>query len=270
MILISIVHYNNSKEISQFLRHLDVLPGAVNVEVVITDNSGNLSISTDVDNLKNVFVQPYSINLGYINGAYSGFDFWRQSNISKFDSLKYAIICNSDVVIEDFFISKLIEKNYSENIACVAPNVILENGVRQNPNIIARISRSRLNFLLLIHRISFVGAVYILLSRLKNWLKLGGSRYTPRGQYIYAPHGSFMIFTRVYLAHLFDLKFNSFMQDEELHVAEEIFSRNMKVFFDDELLLTHHHHSTTKYISLIKTSKWHYQSLKSIKRRYFI
>ena len=98
-ILISIVCYDNEKEVVKFIEQLEQQQCKENIAVVLTINQ-----SRDVDSLKSklenksikVYIENPGGNLGYLHGCLYGLKKIR--NIIEFE---WCIICNTDLIFQD-------------------------------------------------------------------------------------------------------------------------------------------------------------------------
>ena len=62
---------------------------------------------------------------------------------------------------------------------------------------------------------------------------------------IYAPHGSFIIFTKFYFLNGGNLKYPCFLFNEEVFVAETVLKLNLKVIYDNQLIVYDNEHVST-------------------------
>lgn len=259
MIVFLVVHYKNTEEVHLFC---DSLKAFEDVTVVITDNSGGLSEHKFPENA--VVFSPNS-NLGYLNGCAYGYHQWLQQN---HEPPEFVCVCNTDIRLVKWYerLTRLI--NADNDIGCFAPKVLLANGVNQNPNILKRPSSRRINFLCNIHKISLFGAFYIWLSGLKTRLRKQSRTY-PETQ-IYGSHGSCMFFTKSFFERDCQLQYGGFIHDEELHLAEQLRSHDLKTIYDPQIEVFHDQHSALKLVNLQQQSKFHRDSLNWIRSKYFL
>ena len=86
---------------------------------------------------------------------------------------------------------------------------------------------------------------------------------------IYAGHGSFMLFTKEFIAQYDDLQFPTFLYGEEIFFAELIRAANLKVLYAPTLLINNTGNVSTGRVSLKQRSQWSIESLLAIYNTYF-
>ena len=257
------VNYNSTKEL---LGYLDSIEKAYtdkshHVTVIVTDNSQNQS------NIKSSYSFSFSYifsgkNLGYLGGITYGI---KKSglNLAEFD---YIIISNVDIKIEETFFSKLFQMKIAEDIGCIAPSIISsKEKCDRNPEIIQRTSRNKLNILRIMYKHPLIYLMYR--NTLYRWRRSKVQKY-PRG-YIYAPHGSFMIFTNRFAKFLQLMRYPVFLFGEEIYFAENLRTMNLRVLYEPQLIIDDYDHVSTNKLKKQIYYELHYKAIDMLIREYF-
>ena len=88
-------------------------------------------------------------------------------------------------------------------------------------------------------------------------------------EYIYAPHGSAMLFRASFFELGGDLTFRSFLYGEEQHVAEQVRRVGLKVVWLPGLNVKHFAGTTTSLIPPGSRLRWEFESNLSNYKRYY-
>lgn len=272
-VLISIVCYENEKEVCEFIKQLETQSVSKRIAVSITINKTKsiecIKKCIDESSIKCfMFLAPQ--NLGYLNGCLYGIRALQDRVVYK-----WVVICNTDIVIcqKDFF-EGLYNSVIDDNVWGIAPSIQLPNGEFQNPYIVKR--PSEISFLW--HKIIFSNlilfSVYFFASDIKKIVKkrirkVFNKPETLVSKNIYAPHGSFMIFRKP----LFDIICSEnngiFLYCEEEYLATVIFENKKTVYFDASMKVIHNEHQTLGRIDYRKKQKWYIQSMDFINSRVY-
>ena len=140
-----------------------------------------------------------------------------KENKIKTSSFDYFIISNVDLVLAKNFFTELFIKVNIKNTGWIAPKIYsLSEKKDRNPKIIARPSKSKISFLCLMYKIPILYYFY----RLILYSSTRKIKLSKNINYIYAGHGSFMIFTNYFSTNINYINFNSFLFGEEIFIAE--------------------------------------------------
>ena len=208
-ILIFLVEYRNQDDIINLIAKNDNL----NIHWVVACNYSKKPFLNQ-DNIEFIINKT---NDGYINPFIN----YLKNNNKNFD---YKILSNSDIIIDELFFKKLIDFNVENNIGLIAPNIRLINGANQNPNVLFRPSKFKMLILRTMYSNNFFHLILLFRKKIKDNIKTHFSK-----KYMYSAHGSFLIFTKNVNFRLWS-NFNSFLQDEEYYIAEELILQNKKNF----------------------------------------
>ncbi|MGY1834621.1 glycosyltransferase family 2 protein [Blastococcus sp. SYSU DS0510] len=206
--------------------------------LVVVDNSESehqasaLRAICSSDSRTEVLVAPS--NLGYIHAAE-----WARSVLP--DDATWTAVCNTDLSLSESFVSRL--SALRSDAAVLAPDIVaMPSARRQNPYMKKRptVSRMASRRLVLSFRWSARLASKLAASRKKQTVAppLG-----PRD--IYAPHGSFMLFNRVFFEHGGSLRHGTFLFGEEITIAERVRRLGLRVVYEPTLEVCHLEHQAT-------------------------
>lgn len=259
-LLIICIYYNNKEEIENYLENLKNLTKFYKVEVVIVNNSKEKKISIDDKEVKVKVYSPEK-NLGYLNGLFYGVEEYKKNN----DLPNWIIFSNTDIELKKF---RFNGKKYCKDIYCVAPDIYsTSTNLHQNPLYIKRINLKKINRIININKNIVLSLIYKNLFRIKGYFQRKKNR-TQSGK-IYAAHGAFFILRKEFFV-IKRKKFTGFLYGEEIYIAEEIRRNKKEIYFDKELEILHKEHSTTSLIGVKNKNKFLIDSLKEIKKEYFI
>jgi len=249
------VHYGNPQPTVELLRCLSRMECRSDLHVLVVGNKSADASCTGLQEatsgLGDFELYELTANAGYFGAAKAGLDRFLECQGAIPD---WVIVCNHDVLIEDrdFFL-RLFGQD-SSAVGVIAPRIqSLPSRVDQNPFMRRRPGRLRQARLKLCSSSYGVAAIWDWLSRknlaLKSYRKSHsrkpvGSQCAGREQ-IYAPHGSFFIFSRRYFQAGGFLDQNLFLYGEEIFVAETCRSLGLPVIYEPSLCVFHNEHTST-------------------------
>ena len=199
---------------------------------------------------ENIWVLECALNLGYFGSAKRGLQWYQEAQNGL---PEWIIVCNNDVRVEqtDFF-ERLIQLN-SSGVGVVAPAVIsTETGLNQNPFMVRRPGRWRIGELRFWLRSYYLARFHEKLSEWKKaamvlqqkLLRSSLDTVTLKPMVIYAPHGSFLIFNKLFFERGGSLDDKAFLFHEEISLAEMCRRIGLPVVYHPELEILHDEHST--------------------------
>jgi GT2 family glycosyltransferase len=233
-IAIVCVNYNSYESLFCYLDSLDwaanLSKGVAEVQVYVADNSTK---KKDVDKTKyknlGIHIDGYN-NLGYLGGA---FEMINSMSSNERDGYDYIAISNVDITINKDFFLRLAELNHSDGLAWVAPSIFFE---RLNKVGSAewdeRPSAKKMKFYDVLYGYPALYYLYWLASRFKM---RAGKNERRDERYIYSGYGSFMLFTKGFIAKQDKWFYESFLFGEEIFFAEMARTYNMKVLYAPQL-----------------------------------
>jgi GT2 family glycosyltransferase len=190
--------------------------------------------------------------LGYFGGAQHGWSVWLQRGNKHPD---WVVVSNVDVSIDDHeFFNRLASAVYPDHVGVVGPSICSQ--ARQgdwNPKIRSRPSARRMHGYKKLYNNHIIFNGYEALSRVKfrlqrfvRWLRKERRPAAAAGvEIIYAPHGAFMLFSRLYVERGGDFRHPAFLFCEEIFVAETARALELKVVYDPSLRITSVDHVST-------------------------
>ena len=248
-ILFITVNYRNTKITENFIQSFENLDLKENASIVIVDNDSTIESKEFLKNISkksklDIRLVFCSNNLYYWGGANYVL---KKLNLDIDNFPDWLIICNNDIIFNKIdFIVKL-QNIKSNNYAVLAPSIISTKSKKnQNPHILNPISTlGRLYY-----SIFFINSVtglfiYKLRTMLNNIFNIYSNKKIIKPMEIYAPHGSFMIFSKIFFNNGGWIDSNFEMFAEELTTAEIVKRLKMKIFFNPDLEVMHDEHSIT-------------------------
>jgi hypothetical protein len=257
-----LVCYYNENEIYEFVDKLfeqKVTPEKI---VIVNNGTNNEEILFQIKKKYNLKIEIQNIgkNLGY----WGAFQYALKHTHVKYD---YYILSNSDIdfLSNDFYL-KLCNSNFSSknNIGVIAPTIYTQNLKNNlNPYLVSKISLQNIKKLKYVYSNEYLALFYNLLHFVKNNIKISKKTkddITDNKNRIYAPHGSFMIFTNSFISknnYLYD----AFLFGEELYVGEACRKLKLDVIFYPDIEIIHIEHTTTGLFQRGMLLKYKHESL---------
>lgn len=266
-----IILYGNENEVLNHLKDLQKQTIAQNIQVVIVINKINneeqyKKFLQDID-LLYIKIKIYNPNknLGYLNGCIYGYEMYSEEEKEKFE---WYIISNTDIEFENNqFYERLINKNYENNIWCIAPSVYNSKNLSyDNPEYKERVSLNKINLLIFIYSYPFLAKVHESLCKIKG-NKIRNKK--EESQYIYSAKGCFFILKQEIIKILSERKYGVLMYSEESYIAELIKEKEKKIYYESSIEVIHNESMVTDKLGIIKKSKYISESLKLIKRNFY-
>ena len=238
-ILFLLVNYFNEKEVCTFINNQLQLNEHKFIDVVIIDNrSKEPDLLNDIKNkFSNITLLNSGNNLGYFGAANFGLTHYLSQ---QKEYPKAIIICNTDIKLQAGFFSVLQNKLATQNFDLLGPSIystFLKH--HQNPYILNRISKNKLQFLHFISSTYISYTLFTIYHLLKT--KLTGNKNTSASESSnpYAIHGSFMIFNKTFFEKGGTINYPSILFGEEIFIAEQTLQLNLKILYEPALQLEH-------------------------------
>ena len=131
------------------------------------------------------------------------------------------------------------------------------------------VTGKKIQFLLHIYNYYPLYIIYQLGTYLKRLIKKSPSNNSQEPKYVYAVHGSFLIFTKYFFEKGNTLTFPAFMYSEELFIAEQCLNTQSKIYYNANLKVFHSEHSTSGFFKNKQHLAWLKQSLSYIFHTYY-
>lgn len=265
-ILILCVNYNSEFDTIGFFRDVEKQSISNQIQFVAVCNGSKSMLLEGIEEACSPRFSVYYCkeNNGYFNAAHEAYMYIRDGK----KSYKHVVVSNADVKLGDqYFFENYLRLNGSGCI--VAPSITTLDGRRQNPFLRKRPSKIKLLFLKWIFRFWVAFGIYSYLSALRQLSVSGRIDGDYRNAFIYAPHGSFIIFKEKYFSMGGTLEHDSFLYGEELHVGEQVRKLEERIEYLPELSVLHKEHAVTSSLGLKKKSSLLYLATIKILKRYY-
>jgi hypothetical protein len=263
-ILICATNHNTNEKTFQYLESIEssIKPDNFLLRVLIADNSSYKNKPLDLDKFNFEVLIVKTENLGYINSI----EFALNKTKTLRNKYDYFIISNVDLKLERNFFKILNNLKVDENIGWIAPQIFSEKELTdRNPKINLRLTKSSIMFLYFLYSIPFLFKIYskfLYPIRRKN-------KINSNAKFIYAGHGSFMIFTKKFNEKISSIKYFNFLFNEEIFFAELCREANLKVIHNKRLVINDFDHASTSKINFLKLMRLNKISIKNIIDRYY-
>jgi len=248
--LIITVNFRHAECTMQLLQSASRLEGFLNCYLVIVDNNskdGSVErMQTAISNFTNVELMASAENRGYFGGAKWALNRYLISH----EVPEWIIVCNNDVVFDSPAFLRTLFARDSRQVGVLAPAVISRiTGLDSNPMILQRPGKGRqlrYRFLVSNYYVAWLAQWLAPLVRIGRRRSSGRRSNSATGPIeVYAPHGSFLIFSRRYFESGGVIDDGSFLYAEEIGVAETCRNLSLPVIHDPQLQVTHNDNQTT-------------------------
>lgn len=249
-VLVITVNFRHAECTTQLLNSASRLDGFSKCHLVIVDNnSGDGSaerIREAVAELRNVELMTSPSNRGYFGAAKWALD----QHLAHHSAPDWVIACNNDIVFDSpAFLNRLLAHD-PQTVGVLAPAIMSRlTGLDSNPMILrrpGRIRKLRYRFLVSTYYVAWLTqwlAPFVRKGR-RRW-HVGRSDRRDCLARIYAPHGSFLIFSRRYFEEGGFIDDGCFLYGEEISVAETCWRLGLPVIHDPGLKVSHNDSQTT-------------------------
>lgn len=274
------VNYETDALALRFVRDATAASHGTSTQIVLVDNSERhagrqLFDLIHADNPDVLCVRPPQ-NLGYFGGASFGFNAF----LSTEQEYDWVIVSNVDVEFHSpEFFAQLGRMGHIKDVAVVAPSILSKLSHHdQNPFMLERPSRTRMEFYRLIYRSYYLLNTYVLLSAIYRQARHtvqqtfrgsmqsitksrmgaqapGPSALENQGMPIYAPHGACVVFSKRFFSDGGSLDLPVFLFGEEICIAETVRRLGLRVLYNPKLELTHHEHQSPEWRGILMSRK---------------
>ena len=201
-------------------------------------------------------------NIGYLNALLFSIS---QIDLSDY---KYVVLSNTDISFNTpLFFDDLFKKEYPNNIGCIAPSVTTEKGdYYSNPHYVERIPKEKLDRLCSVFSNRVLMFVYSGLSKVKSHT---AKRTKQASQFVYSPHGCFMIFSIDFVRKLLQEVYPPILYSEESFIGEMLIQNDMRCYYDSSFEVVHFENTSTRKLPSKKKCGYLIGSLKYILSRFY-
>jgi len=217
--------------------------------VIVDNNSGDGSaerIRRAIDGFDNVEILCSESNRGYFGAAKWALDEYQ----ARHDAPDWVIVCNNDIIFDgSLFLCRLLVRD-PQSAGVLAPAIMSRlTGFDANPMIAdrpGRVRKLRYRFLVSTYYVAWLTQwLAPFVRKARRRLQAGRSNRQDCPTRIYAPHGSFLIFSRRFFEEGGFIDDGSFLYAEEISVAETCWRLGLPVIHDPELKVSHNDSQTT-------------------------
>jgi len=249
-------NYNNSKVTAEAIRSIFSNNDANNFKIIIVDNDSNKDNVKILKEIKNQFSSIHlilnKVNVGYFKGLNKGIRYIKDN----YENINHIIIGNNDLIFSTNFIDS-VRKKYDlfEQYPVISPNIITLDGVHQNPHVVKKISRFRQIIYDLYYSNFYLAIVIEKISEITHsFTDRKDEQQFKIAQEIYQGYGACYILGPVFFNNFKKLWAPSFIMHEEYFLAEQLYSKGYKTYYEPSIIVHHHCHSATK--ELLRKKRW--------------
>lgn len=242
-----IVFYDNRDEIVHYIEEVNSKNDARDIDIALVINQDCNSECDDMivelkKGYNNIIVYNFNMNVGYLNAMLKVLP---QIDLEKY---KYVVLSNTDIQYNtDHFFEFLLHSNYNADVGCIAPSVYSPKyNSYSNPHYLDRIPKKKMVFLSIIFSNVVFSNMYIKLAQMKSYKVKNKEE---ESQYVYSPHGCFMIFTTPFVKKINGYIYGAKLYSEESCIGELLLRYNMKCFYDSKLKVIHQESTITGKIN---------------------
>jgi GT2 family glycosyltransferase len=250
------VNYNNSEITKAYIENVFGIKQDEDIDVVVVDNA---SASEDlnglkkyVDNLrrKNLCLICSDKNSGYFRGLNMGLD---SLNVGLYD---YIVIGNNDLTFSESFLCTLKKKQFEHKVYVIAPNIIKEGRIHQNPHILSPPS----SFERIYRRIYFTNyyvalCLQFICNLLRSVVRSEDRLGHEEEHEIFMGYGACYILTKSFFKNNNKLDAPVFLMGEERILTNQVLENGGIILYSPDLKVAHQDHTSISKM----TSKKLYQ-----------
>jgi GT2 family glycosyltransferase len=244
-----ILNYKTYKDTIELLKNLSKQIWFTKIKIYVVDNGSNNESCEELKKFQKIIkfkLIESKVNLGFANGNNLGIQ------KAKEDGCEFIICSNSDIIIpfQNNFIDKIFKiYKKDDKIGIIAPSIKNLDGIYQNPFRQIRfnnkeIIKMKLFYLTGFYKIYYFLRIYVfydLITKLskKRRKNVKNNTFLHGSSYIYAPHGSFIIFTPSFFKYYNGFDNGTFLYCEEFILAEMLKNKNLKCWFENSIIVIH-------------------------------
>lgn len=268
------VSYNTDEGARNFVQNVYSLYSSDMVDLFIVNNSAQTKDDYSFNELsstyKNFKYIPAPHNPGYFGAAREVLSL-RNFDLQAYDWLA---VSNVDMELNDTrLFQKILSNKYKQDCGVLAPCIYsLLSHKDTNPLIRVRPSSKKMLFYKKVFSNYFTSQAYNILGILKAKIRIMLSKPVDSSDdisEIYAPQGSFMVFSAEYFKRGGNFDHGVFLYGEEVTVAEKCLRLGLKVIHDPNLRVVHRERGSTGLIYSARILKWKKESNDFLYDEYF-
>jgi GT2 family glycosyltransferase len=241
------VCYNAHKDTVEFIKSVNQAVqnsnNVVVVDIIVCDNSDEnfkreLLIENDFPFLSVKIMR--NSNVGYFPAFSKAI-----LEIDSLDIYDFISISNVDLTLSLDFFTVLNNVVYDDSVGVIAPSIISNNDGRDlNPKIVKRPSILKIKILKFIFKSDFLFSFHNKMRAIKEKIRSRDSITEFHGK-MFAPHGSFIIFTNQFFSKGGDINYPRFLFGEETFVGEKLLTLDLDISHNRNLIIYDREHGST-------------------------
>ena len=267
-----ILHYGDVTDTMSAVGSVLALTKSVHkVSIIIVDNASpngtGQEVKRHIENLQNVYFIQNKENLGFAKGNNVGFRFAKQELLADF-----IVLMNNDAIIKSDNICELVEDDFrKEHFAVLGPSIRTPFGHEQNPLRPSLLKGVRLNitisYLLIDYILTFLFVSPMFHKFFNTIASKSGHHMEPINNV--ELHGSFLIFSPIYIERFDGLDDRTFLYCEEEFLFARCHFNKLKKRFNPQIQIIHNEVETNNS-SIWKIRKKRLFRVKNCLRSLFI
>lgn len=234
------VNYNNAKVTLQYINNVSTLKGEVDVKIIIVDNASKADDIQYLEREMLAFREAILIKSEKNGGYFFGLNLGIACAIEQGYN-QYQIIGNNDIEFHADFLDRLGKLKLKQDELVVAPDVITNDGIHENPHIVERVTLMRK----FIYRIYFSNYFFAKMMTVFYSDQRKSKPFDPESKHIYMGIGALYILTPNFFQYFSKLWDEVFLYGEEAIFAGQIRSVNGRILYDPSLKCNHNESAST-------------------------
>jgi GT2 family glycosyltransferase len=237
-----ILHYGDVTDTMSAVGSVLALTKSVHkVSIIIVDNASpngtGQEVKRHIENLQNVYFIQNKENLGFAKGNNVGFKFAKQELLADF-----IVLMNNDAIIKSDNICELVEDDFQkEKFAVLGPSIRTPLGHEQNPLRLGLLKGLRLDITMSYLLVDFVLTFLFVSPALHKIFNPIASTSRHRMEPInnVELHGSFLVFSPIYIERFDGLDERTFLYCEEEFLFARCHFNKLKTRFNPQIQIIH-------------------------------
>ena len=254
-----ILNYKTYQDTLELILNLKEQVWFKDIKIYVVENGSKNESIVELEKVKDKYDFEFIIsnqNLGFANGNNLGI------LKARSDGCEFVICSNSDINVtkQDDFLQR-IESIFDKDpkIAIIAPSIKNLDAIYQNPFRSQRFSakeiiKMKFFYLSYFYKIYYFFRVYVFyelitkLAQKRKKTQIVTPSIKKESSFIYAPHGSFLIFTPMFFKYYEGFDKNTFLYCEEFILAEMLLKQDLLCWFENSIEVLHKESKTTDAI----------------------
>jgi GT2 family glycosyltransferase len=241
------VNYNNSAFTIDYIKSINKLKNLefANIQIIIVDNNSRTEDFKNVEDFSKTFENILLIRSNENTGYFGGLNLALES--ANTGPLTYWIIGNNDLTFDEELLNKIFQSHakLANDVFIIAPNIITQNNIHQNPHIIGRETRIQRIYRRVYYSNFYISLILQSVYNIIKILKGGNDRKNyDNNMKILMGYGACYILTPNFFKHFDKLDAPVFLMGEEGILANQIARAGGITMYQKELIVYHHDHSS--------------------------